>query len=88
MPAIDTFDAYSRGLESPLSSATEITPDDVNDLSHVSRAVFVGGGGDLQVTMQDGQTVTFGALAPGWHPIRVRRILATGTTASAIVVCW
>lgn len=88
MPAIDTYDAYSRGLESPLSSAVEVAPDDANDLLHVSRAVFVGGGGDLRVIMLEGQTVTFAGLASGWHPIRVRRVLATGTSASAIVVGW
>lgn len=88
MLAINTFDSHAKGLESPLSSAAQVTPTDAADLSHVSRALFVGAGGDLRVTTMDGQTVTFGGMAPGWHPIRVRRVLATGTTAAAIVACW
>lgn len=88
MPALDTFHTYTSALESPLSSAAQVTPDNANDLPHVSRGIFVGVGGDLRVIMQDGTTVTFGGMGPGWHPIRVRRVLATGTTASAIVACW
>lgn len=88
MPAIDEFGSYSRGLGGPLTSAIQVTPNNSNDLSHVSRALFVGVGGDLRVITLDGQTVTFGGMGPGWHPIRVRRILSTGTTASAIVACW
>jgi hypothetical protein len=53
----------------------------------VTRALYVGGGGDLRVVMADGATVTFAALAPGWHPVRVRRVLATGTSATLITGC-
>lgn len=88
MPAIDAFDTYSGGLESPLAAAEQVTPGDSADLPKVTRALFVGVGGDLRVKMAGGQTVTFGGLGPGWHPIRVTRVLATGTTATAIVACW
>jgi|TARA_R110002124_G_scaffold101038_5_gene248430 hypothetical protein len=88
MPALDDFDAHSKSLGGPLTSALEVTPDNAADLPNVSRSLFVGVGGDLRVLMLDGQTVTYGGLGPGWHPIRVSRVLATGTTASAIVACW
>jgi hypothetical protein len=29
--------------------------------------------------------VTFAGMAAGWHPVRVRRVLATKTTATSIV---
>lgn len=88
MPATDIFDGYSDGLESPLSFAEGVTPSDTDTLTHVSRAVYLGGAGDLSVVMRGGQTVTFTAMSAGWHPIRVTQVMATGTSATEIVVCW
>ena len=88
MPAIDDYTGYSGGLESPLAHAREITPDDGTDIERVSRALHIGIGGDLRVTMAGGPTVTFRGLSAGWHPLRVSRIHASGTTASDIVAGW
>jgi hypothetical protein len=87
MSAFDRFKYYASSPESPVSHAFAVTPDDSADLTHVTRAFYVGGGGDLRVVMADGATVTFAALAPGWHPVRVRRVLATGTSATLITGC-
>jgi len=82
----DTFKNHLTGLRDPIESATEVTPNDSADLSIVSRAIYVGVAGNLRVTMLDGSIVTF-SVGEGWHPIRVSRVWATGTTASAIVAC-
>ena len=82
----DLFELFKTGLSSPCDSATEITPSDSVDLTSASRAVYIGGVGDLKVTTVQGDTVTFKSLIPGSVlPVRVVRIFATGTTATNIV---
>ncbi|SNR72005.1 spike base protein, RCAP_Rcc01079 family [Puniceibacterium sediminis] len=88
MPAVDDFQSYSPGMESPVAHAVAITPSDTADLTRLTRAIYVGGAGDLRIDLADGSTVTFVGMPVGWHPIRVARVRATGTTATDIVGCW
>lgn len=88
MSALDTYKNVYPGLESPITRAAEVAPDDATDLPYVTRALHVGAGGDLRVTLSGGTTVTFAGLSAGWHPIRVARVHATGTTAAGIVGAW
>lgn len=82
----DPFERHSPGLSSPAFDAFEITPDDDTPLSQVTRAIYVGGEGNLTLTMVRGQTVTFRAVQPGMiYPLRCKHIHQTGTTASGIV---
>lgn len=85
MSADDTFKGYMPGIESPATDGEAVTPSDTLDLSKVSRALYVGTGGTLKVTLASGTDLTFGAIAAGWHPLRVSRVWSTGTTASDIV---
>ncbi|MHA2047208.1 MAG: spike base protein, RCAP_Rcc01079 family [Candidatus Thorarchaeota archaeon] len=74
------------GLTDPAAGAASITPDDNADLSEVTRGIWVGVQGDLKVDMADGDTVTFVAMAAGIvHPIQVRKVYSTGTSATSIV---
>ncbi len=74
---------YQNG---PATSGFSITPDDVNELSYVTRAIWIGSGGDLVVVMKDGSEVTLKNVGSGiWLPLRVKQIKATGTTAGSIV---
>lgn len=85
----DPFATHAPGLTSPIAAAAAITPDDGVDLPQATRAVFVGGPGDLTVTLVAGGTVTLTGLAAGtWHPIRVARVHATGTTATDLIGGW
>lgn len=84
----DPFSLHNSGLDSPAEGAAEVTPSDITDLDTTSRALWVGASGNLRVTMAGGQTVTFANLAVGWHPIRVKRVFATATTAASIVAVW
>lgn len=84
----DIFEDRSSGLESPGYFAAEITPNDSIDLPTTSRALYVGTGGDISLTMAGGHTVTLRNVAGGFVPLRVSRIHATGTTATDIVAVW
>jgi hypothetical protein len=72
----------------PAHHAMAVTPSNTNDLPAASTAIYVGGSGNLRVTMLGGELVTFTGLAAGWHPIRVTRVWATSTTATNIVAVW
>lgn len=85
----DTFKNQLRNLTSPATHAAEIVPDDGTDLQHLTRGLYVGATGTVVVLMASGQTVTLSNLIPGViYPLRVARILATGTTAQGLVAFW
>lgn len=87
MPA--AVDAFTKGpaqLTSPPEQAFDIAPSDIEDLPNVTRAIYVGGGGDLRVQTSGGSIVTYrnlpsGALKPG----RYRKVFSTGTTCQYLV---
>jgi hypothetical protein len=86
---MDTFKKHTRSLTSPPEHGQAVVPSDGADLGHVTRALFVGSGGDLAVRLQDGTALTFANVPAGaLIPIRVARVLATGTTASQILGLW
>ncbi|MBX5206701.1 hypothetical protein [Rhizobium sp. NZLR11] len=88
MAAIDLSNR-SNNVVDPGSNAAVVTPNDSTDLGFTSRALFVGGAGNIAVTMAGGQSLTFtGVVAGAVLPIRVSRILVTGTTATNIVAVW
>lgn len=88
MAATDTFANFGdTALVMPASGAFAITPDDEEELETVTRGIYVGVAGDLAVTLVgDSAPVTFANLAAGIiHPIRAKRIHATGTDAEDII---
>ena len=54
----DSFRSHTRSLTSPAEHALAIQPDDAGDLPQVTRALYVGGSGDVAVTMRVYQHVT------------------------------
>jgi len=72
----------------PAHNAAVVTPSDNKDLTAASTAIFIGGAGNLRVTMLGGAILTFTGLPVGWHPIRVTRVWGTNTTATNIVAVW
>lgn len=71
----------------------EVTPNDAEDLPlAMPRGIYIGGSGDVKVTlkvMPDGQNITFLGLVVGRiYPIEVKRIWASGTTATGIVALY
>jgi len=83
----DRFKTHTPGMTDPIIRAEDVTPDDANDLTTTTRAIFLGASGDLRVTLSEGDIITFVNAGIGWHPIRATRIWATGTTAASILAC-
>ena len=68
--------------------AAVVTPSDSGAISDTF-GIYVGGPGNLKVDMVDGGTVTFvGVVAGTILPIQVRRVYATGTTASNLIALY
>lgn len=82
----DPFLNTTAGLDSPAINGAAITPHADNDLAITTRAIYVGGAGNLAVIMAGGTTLTFVGLAAGTLlPIRAKRVLVSGTTATSLI---
>jgi hypothetical protein len=83
MAAVDVTQA---GFGEPASNGEAVTPHDSNTLTYVSRALYVGGAGDVAVILLGGQTLTFSAVPAGTIlPVRAKQVKSTGTTATLIL---
>lgn len=70
----------------PPEHALAITPNDSADLAVFPRALMVGTAGDVAVVMLSGDAITLPGLVPGvQYAAVVRRVKATGTTATGII---
>ena len=86
MPAEDNFSRQKTLTNDPFTNAVLVSPNDEEDLEAVTRAVYVGGTGNMKVTMQDSGTVLFTGIPAGTVlPIRVKRIWSTTTNATTII---
>src|SRR6056297_1947590 len=73
----------------PANHAASVTPADGANLVVTSRAIYIGGEGDIRVIMRGGQAVTFTGVPAGTLlPIRAARVTSTGTTATNIISLW
>ena len=83
----DIFANHSRSLTSPPEHAIAIEPA-ARDLAYVTRAIYVGTGGDVVVRMLGGGIVTLGNVPSGTLlPLRVDRVLPA-STATGILGLW
>ena len=82
----DRFAAHASSLDAPADTAFAIAPNDASDLAETTRALYIGSTGSVAVTMAAGGDVTFANLPGGTIlPVRLRRVRATGTTATGLV---
>ncbi|MEM7777766.1 MAG: hypothetical protein AAF732_19420 [Pseudomonadota bacterium] len=82
----DDFETHAPGVSSPVSSGEAIVPDDIAELTHFTRVLYVGNEGNIRVKLTSGDEVTLRSVQAGaMYPVRVRQVFATGTTASNIV---
>lgn len=87
--ADDNFSNRVVAASDPAQAAQSVIPSDTIDLTNVSRALYIGGAGNLSVVMVSGQSVSFTDVAAGSIlPLRVQRVNASDTTASRIVALW
>lgn len=78
---------YDAGIRRAVSVGAG---NDAADLaSGPTRGLYIGGAGNLAVIFcddVDGNPVTLTGLATGvWHPMQVRRVMVTNTTATLIL---
>lgn len=86
---MDKFANFPTTPISPARGGMPVIPNDAAELTQISRALYIGQGGDVNVTLADGDGVTFEAVPAGsLLPIRASAVLATGTTASGILALW
>lgn len=85
----DVYAHTTPGLSSPAIDGSMIVPSDATDLAHVTRALYVGSGGEIAAQLASGSVVTLSAVPGGaLLPLRVRRVMSTGTSASGLVGLW
>lgn len=72
-------------LTNPITGCYTVTPNDTTDLQEVPISLYIGGAGALKVTMLDDSVVVYPAITAGRHNLRVKRVWATGTSATGIV---
>lgn len=72
----------------PATSVFLITPSNTENLAHPTRGIAFSAEGTLKILSVEGEEVTIpeGVLVSGIiHPIRAKRVFATGTTVTDIV---
>jgi hypothetical protein len=71
-------------------AAVAVTPHDTTVIpTGVTRALYIGVSGDVNVLMADGGTaVTFKSVPIGILPVRVQRVNSTSTTATNILALY
>lgn len=73
----------------PSDRFVPIAPDDAADLpGGLTRSLFVGGAGDLRLRDVHGNEAIIASQAGQYHPLRVARVLAAGTTATGLVALY
>lgn len=82
----DDFASQMPSNISPIENGFAVTPSDSVDCSFVTRALWVGTGGDISILTRGGSTVVLKNAASGsLIPIRAVRVNLTNTTATDLV---
>lgn len=96
----NALDAVNVGeTYGPIKGMSAVTPDDDDDIDEgkACRGLYVTGAGDVVVVFVDDSEATFAAAADslvplaaggGWFPSWIKRVKATGTTATGIKALW
>lgn len=87
MTATDLFLSHQASLDSPYTKAAAITKSDADELSFVTRAIYVGGAGDISVILADDTAAVLLKAVPVGTLLRIRakQVKATDTTASLLI---
>jgi hypothetical protein len=88
MPAIDTISSAQQSTSAP-RKAGAITPHDTNELTAVTRGIWVGVTGHVAVILADDTSaVTFTNVPVGFFPVQAKTVLSTGTTATGLIAVY
>ncbi|MBT9386744.1 hypothetical protein KM176_23050 [Pseudooceanicola sp. CBS1P-1] len=78
------FSGRAMSLNGPARDLLPVTPSDSLDLTHVACGLYVEQGGVIVLLTEQQQTRTVTVADFSILPVGVRRVLATGTTATGI----
>lgn len=81
---MDPFKNRVAALSGPARDAMPVTPNDTIDLSQVALGLYVETGGSLSIVTVAGQTRSLSVADFSILPVGVRRVRASGTTATGI----
>lgn len=83
------FTGRAASAVGPATGLSPVTPSDTADLPDgATRSLFVGTAGSVAVLDMQGNPATLTSGPSQYHPVRVQRVLATGTTATGIVALY
>jgi subtilisin family serine protease len=78
------FADRTPSLSGPATDILPVTPNDGVDLAHVALALYVETAGTVSLVTVAGGTRSVGVASNSILPVGVRRVRATGTTATGI----
>ena len=83
----DKFQHATDSVTAPAQSCAAITPSDLGPLPQVTKAIYVGTGGDIVLrAASDDADILFANVPAGTVlPVRVRAVRMAGTTAGQLV---
>jgi hypothetical protein len=83
----DIFNQYDDSLLAPAMNAFAISPHDINGLQLVTKAIYVGSGGNvtLRPAGSNADVTYFNVPSGSYLTVRASYVRATGTTASQMV---
>lgn len=87
MPAINKYGPKAKRIESPADDVFLVTPSDTDELTYITKAIRIastGTAGNVVVLTDWGNIRTIPMTIGEQWDISVRKILATGTTATGI----
>lgn len=85
----DSFRERARPTNGSAYALATIIPDDAKDLQGgIARAIYVGVGGAVMIQDPSGAVTRIVSGSTQYHPVMVRRVLATGTTASDLIALY
>jgi hypothetical protein len=82
----ERYTSRADDITAPARRGFAIAASDSADLEAETRAIYVGGGGDIAMVLAAGDEIALIGVAGGsLLPVRARRVKATGTSASHLV---
>ena len=78
------FENRASSLSGPATDIVPVTPDDVTDMAEVAIALYIEIGGQISILTARNSARTVTVIDQTILPVGVRRVNATGTTATGI----
>ena len=73
----------------PATMTADVTPSDATIYNPPMRGMFVGGSGVIKLLAQGDSAASTWQAFPGMYiPVEIKKVLATGTTATGLVALW